>query len=60
MTDLEKAAAAWDRAEREGRLTPPTPEPDTRPRNSLTNRPVPITVKVTVGKSTLHSPWPKR
>jgi hypothetical protein len=57
MTDLEKAAAAWDAAEREGRLNPPAPEPDTRPRNTLYNQPVPITVKFTIGKGTLHNPF---
>jgi hypothetical protein len=40
MTDLEKAAKAWDAAEREGQLHPEPPPPDTRPRNALTNRPV--------------------
>jgi hypothetical protein len=57
--ELDRAAAAWDKAEREGRLNPrPTaPAPDTRPRNALTNLPVPITVKFTIGQGTLHSPF---
>jgi hypothetical protein len=55
--ELDRAAAAWDAAEREGRLTEPTSGPDARPRNSITNRPVPITVKFTIGKGTLHNPF---
>jgi hypothetical protein len=54
MTDLDRAAEAWDRAAREGQLNPPAPAPDTRPVNSLTNRPVPITVKFTIGKAGLN------
>jgi hypothetical protein len=60
MSDLKKAAEAWDKAEREGRLNPPAPAPDTRPRNSLTGQPVPITVKFTIGKGQLHNPYPRR
>jgi hypothetical protein len=56
MSDIEKAAAAWDRAQREGQLNP---APDT-PRNSLYNRPVPITIKATIGKGQLHNPYPRR
>ena len=59
MSDLKKAAEAWDRAEREGRLVEPTAGPDTRPVNSLYNRPVPINIKFTIGKGVLHSPYPK-
>jgi hypothetical protein len=58
MSDLKKAADAWDRAEREGRLNPPA-GPDTQPRNSITNRPVPINIKGTWGHGTLHSPFRK-
>jgi hypothetical protein len=53
--DLDRAAAAWDKAERNNR--PPSTEPDNRPRNALTNLPVPITVKFTIGKGTLHDPF---
>jgi hypothetical protein len=56
--ELDAAAKAWDAAEREGRLKPPAPA-DPRPVNSLTNQPVPIHVKVTIGKGQLHSPYPK-
>jgi hypothetical protein len=56
MSDLEKAAAAWDKAEREGRLVEPTAGPDT-PRNSLYNRPVPITIKATVNAKPLTNPF---
>jgi hypothetical protein len=58
MTDLEKAAEAGDIAERNGRLNPPAPA-DTRPVNSVTNRPVPINIKGTWGHGTLHSPYRK-
>jgi hypothetical protein len=47
--ELDRAAAAWDRAEREGRLKPPSPGPDTRPRDALTNRVITFTPKVSIG-----------
>jgi hypothetical protein len=46
--DLDRAAEAWDKAQRNGQLNPPTPEPDTRPRDCY-NRPITFTPKVTVG-----------
>jgi hypothetical protein len=56
--ELDRAAAAWDKAALEGKLATPT-EPDNRPRNALYNQSVPITVKFTIGKGTLHNPYPK-
>jgi hypothetical protein len=56
--ELDRAAAAWDRAARDKTLNPPAPA-DTRPVNSLYNRPVPINIKFTIGKGVLHSPYPK-
>jgi hypothetical protein len=58
MSDLKKAAEAWDRAQREGRLNAPAPEPDTRPRDALYNRVISIEPKVTIGRGRLVSPYP--
>jgi hypothetical protein len=57
--ELDRAAAAWDRAARDGQLKPHPTELDTRPRDALYNQPVPVTIKFTIGKGQLHNPYPK-
>ena len=59
MSDLEKAAEAWDKAEREGRLLNPPAPPDTRPRDALTNRPITFTPKVTVNGNVIDTSTPR-
>jgi hypothetical protein len=56
-TELDRAAAAWDKAEREGKLATPT-EPDTRPRDALYGKVIDFNVKVTVNGKSLHNPQP--
>jgi hypothetical protein len=54
MSDLDRAAREWDRAQLEGRLNPPPTELDTRPRDALTNRPITFTPKATINRL---APW---